>query len=1020
MPSAHEVLSEQFHRWEERGRGWQVFECPVAPEPPFVPFQYVPPEPPIDDGRRPTFLSSLIQGLSSKLVSAEPPLLPEPEPEPEPTLSERGSLVELRLSLPPDHDPESFEPFLHSVSLCREPLSFELLGLSKGIITQLAVGETDATRVRKQMEGNFPEVAVQPETGVLESAWTASGEGEAAIVEFGLEREFMLTLNTGRFDAFVGIAAALAELEEGELGLFQILFASVHEPWRDSILRAVTHADGKPLFVNSPELAKQAAEKISRPLYAAVVRIATRAADFDRAWEIARDMASSLRVFASPTGNELIPLRNDEYPFENHVEDVLSRQSRRSGMLLNVEELLGFVHLPSSDVPNLTRAITKTKAAPASGDGLLLGENVHRGRIREVRVSADQRVRHMHIIGASGTGKSTLLFNLIRQDIENGDGVALLDPHGDLVDKLLGIIPRDRVEDVILIDPSDEEYSVGFNILSAHSELEKNLMASDLVSVFQRLSTSWGDQMASVLNNTIRAFLESSRGGTLADLRRFLLEPEFRNEYLATVSDPEITYYWRKAFPQLAGNKSVGPVVTRLQTFLDRKQISHMVSQKENRLDFGSIMDSGKIFLAKLSQGLIGKENSWLLGSLLVSKFQQTAMSRQAQVVRRDFWFYADEFQNFMTPSMAEILSGARKYRLGLILAHQELRQLERDREVASAVFNCCTRVVFRVGDDDARKLSEGFAFFEARDLQNLEVGQAIGRIERSDHDFNLSVPFPEDGDSDEAAMLRTEIIAASRKKYGTPRAEIELALRGSQEQPAKQDNVGGPSDSLHPRRRQPPPTPAAPPVVTEPISVPKPTEVQKTSEVPKPIEPASTPVRTDLGKGIGGHQHNLVRERIEAAAKPLGFYVARERLVQDGGKIDLALERPGQFIGCEISFETTIDHEVGNVAKCLKAGCHHVAVICSSENRLAKIRQGVTSSFAGSEASRVGYYLPEQFLARLPELAPQQTADTTPEAVRLGKYTLKRHGPSLTPEERLAREEAALRLIAESMKRKR
>src|SRR5205814_655768 len=186
------------------------------------------------------------------------------------------------------------------------------------------------------------------------------------------------------------------------------------------------------------------AEKVSQPLYSAVVRIATRAVDFDRAWEIACDLASALRVFARPDGNELIPLRNDTYPFDAHLHDVVHRQSRRSGMLLNIEELLGFVHLPSPEVPHLRRATAKTKTAPLLIQGLLLGENTHQGRTTEVRLSADQRVRHCHIIGASGTGKSTLLFNMIRQDIENGGGVALLDPHGDLVDKLLGIIPPNR------------------------------------------------------------------------------------------------------------------------------------------------------------------------------------------------------------------------------------------------------------------------------------------------------------------------------------------------------------------------------------------------------------------------------------------------------------------------------------------------------------------------------------------------------------------------------------------------
>src|SRR5438445_4285135 len=242
-------------------------------------------------------------------------------------------------------------------------------------------------------------------------------------------------------------------------------------------------------------------------------------------------------------------------------------------MLLNVEELLGFVHLPSAEVPHLSRALTRTKAAPVISAGLLLGENVHRGKTMEVRLSADQRVRHTHIVGASGTGKSTLLFNLIRQDIECGEGVALLDPHGDLVERVLGIIPNHRIEDVILVDPSDTDFPIGFNILSAHSDFEKNLIASDLVSVFQRLSTSWGDQMGSVLRNAILAFLESSQGGTIADVRRFLIEPAFRNEFLKTVQGAELLYYWQKGFPQLSGNRSIGPILTRLETFLSPKPI---------------------------------------------------------------------------------------------------------------------------------------------------------------------------------------------------------------------------------------------------------------------------------------------------------------------------------------------------------------------------------------------------------------------------------------------------------------
>src|SRR5581483_408379 len=293
-----------------------------------------------------------------------------------------------------------------------------------------------------------------------------------------------------------------------------------------------------------------------------------------------------------------------------------------------------------------------TKAAPplAFGHAMVLGENHHAGETVRVSMTTEQRVRHTHLIGVSGSGKSTLLLNMIAQDVEQGNGIAVLDPHGDLVDQVIARIPAERIKDVVLLDPSDEGYPVGFNILSAHSDLERNLLASDLVSVFKRLSTSFGDQMTTVLGNAILAFLESSVGGTLTDLRRFLVEPAYRDRFLATVGDSEVVYYWQREFPLLSG-KPQGPILTRLDTFLRPKVIRHMVSQKENRLDFADVMNGRKILLAKLSQGLIGEENSYLLGTLVVSKLNQVATSRQNMPAeaRTPFYLYIDEFHNFVT-----------------------------------------------------------------------------------------------------------------------------------------------------------------------------------------------------------------------------------------------------------------------------------------------------------------------------------------------------------------------------------
>lgn len=1036
MPTVHELASEQFYRFELPGRGWRVWPEPVQPEPPFRPFlgYAMPSAPPVDDGRKPTALSSLFGKLRDRLTPPPPELAPTEEPEVEPEPLTRSNLVELQTLLPRDFAPkhEAFADFLTHLDVCQEPVAFEFIATSDRITVQFTADRQDAPLVREQLIAHFPEAAFLPREGTLTAAWNANPDAETGIVEFGLAREFLLPLADGGSDALVGLTGALTEIAPGEIGLFQVLFQPVRHRWHDHTLRAITDRNGDSLFVNRPELLKAAQIKFSRPLFAVVVRAAARSEDIDRVWAILLRMAGALRSFAHPNGNELIPLVNDDYPLSAHENDVPRRQTHRSGMLLNADELLGFVHLPSKEVrtPKLSRVLTKTRAAPKrpqSEDGFLLGYNGHAGQTTEVRLTTEERVRHMHVIGASGTGKSTMLFNLIREDIENGEGVAVLDPHGDLVDRILGVIPLERLGDVVLVDPSDETHSVGFNILSAHSDLEKNLLASDLVSVFQRLSTSWGDQMGSVLSNAILAFLESSQGGTLADLRRFLIEPAFREKFLATVADPDIVYYWRKGFPQLSGNKSIGPVLTRLDTFLSPKPIRYMVSQKENRLDFADILDTGKIFLAKLPQGQMGKENAFLLGSLLVSKFQQLAMSRQAQRAesRRPFWLYVDEFQNFITPSMAEILSGARKYRLGLILAHQELRQLERDREVASAVLsNPYTRIVFRVGDADARTLEGGFANFEARDLQNLGTGEAVCRIEKAEGDFTLRVQLPEEPDAEAAERTRRAVIAASRKRYATPRADIETALRAkldaeeAEPRPAKVKAAPTPvRGDVDPRAAEAPKVTVSEkeqaPVATLAVRAPEVAPARaKQDEEPKPAAP--TP---DLGRG--GAQHKAIQKRVKEAAETLGFHSVIEQEVLDGkGSVDLLLIRDGQSIACEISLTTSIDHEVGNVAKCLKAGFQNVAVICLSEDRLEKIQAAVVGSLGAEATAGVSFFQPDQFITHLQTL-PQQKPEA-PGAPKIRKgYKVKHQVAKLTPEERQEREGAAIHSLKEAMQRR-
>ena len=1041
MATAHEHFSAQFAAWEMRGRGWQIFDQPIYPEPPFVPFSFraMAETPAVDDGRETTFLSRFARKLARKPTEEIPD---EPEAEPEPTPLIRDSLVELQLALPADLDMarDAFEHFLNSLDLCREPVAFELLGSYRRVIVQFAAAADDVSLVRKQLSAHFPDVQLSERHGTLEDAWTASEGNVACAVEFGLRQEFVLPLATGKLDPFIGLVAALSELRPGELGLFQVLWQPVQNPWAESITGSVMREDGKPFFVNAPELVSAAEKKVLKPLFAVVVRIMARAENNARLYEIARDLAGSLRVFNNPQGNALIPLTNNDYPYLAHLEDVIFRRSRRTGMILNSDELTGFVHLPSSAVrsPALLRDAGATKAAPGSvrQSGIVIGDNEHNGETVPVFLTDDMRVRHTHIIGNSGCGKSSLLFNLIQQDIENGEGVAVLDPHGDLINQILGIIPDDRIDDVVLVDPSDVDYPIGFNIFQAHSDDEKSLLASDLIAVFRRLSTSWGDQMDTVLQNAILAILESRQGGTLSDLRLFLLDAKYRKQFLLTVSDPEIVFYWQNVFPQLTGGKSIGPVLTRLQDFFTRKPLRNMVGQQENKLDFADIMDSGKIFLARLPEGC-GEENSYLLGTLLVSKFQQLAMARQSQQAasRRDFWLYIDEFDHFITPSMAKILSGVRKYRLGFTLAHQSLHQLQSDPKVESAVLTQpCTRIVFKVGDDDAKKLGEGFESFDVRSLKNLEKFHAIARVERNDCDFNLALRKPELPDEAEAQERRDRIIAASRAKYATPRADVEAALLA---RIWGDKAVAPPSDSPAHFPQTNPPTgaakvilpPSPSPVILQPAEIPKVavppvTEIKTFTVSEKESVPDTKPAQAIAPKdaGRGGTRHKTIQQRLKTEAQQLGFSAEVEKQLAKGSMqaADVVLRRGHVAIAVEITITTSVDHEFGNVKKCLDAGFARVAVVSTGRKNLEAIAAAVAGGLGPEAAAKVSYHTPDEFLDELRKLAaaselPPATQPLAAKEKR-GMFEVERSFPKQSPNEQKATQQGIHDVVTKVM----
>lgn len=1018
--SPTEIVTLSFYAWEVRGRGWELAPYPVALEPPFRCFGILPhllqERTVIDDGKRPTLVSSLIDSV--KDVFREPKtLLPLPaaepfeEPAPYPAPDDL-SLTTFRILIPEGYEarPKVMRELLAALGATLHPVALELVGAERIVRMQVTCAAIDRNHVADQLLSFAPEVSVIEEENLLKALWD---EGAThSVIDFGLSQEFFLPL-PGReafhLDPYVTLMPALARAEAGEFVAVQVLFEGVRNPWGKAIRRAVTDSDGGCLFTDAPEFLRYAEEKTRDQLFAVSLRLAAQAEENDRTWDLARGTQSFFLQFARQGANELLPLANDRYPEYEHAEGFLRYVTFRTGMILSTDELSALAHLPDASVrhPAFLRADRRTKELPkeAIGHGLILGQNNHRGRQTNATLSREARLQHTWIIGASGSGKSNLLLSLILQDIAAGEGIAVLDPHGDLIDDILGQVPEKRRKDIVLFDPSDAEYPVGFNILSGGSEAERALITSDLVGVFRRLSSSWGDTMSTVLGNAVLAIMESSRGGTLLDLRRFLVDDRFRREFLDSVLDEEIRFFWAKEYP-LIGSRSIGPILTRLDTFLRPRLIRHIVGQKDGKLDLPLIMNERKIFLAKLSQGLIGEENAYLLGSLLVGKFQELALARQqlTKEARTPFFLYADEFQHFITPSLETLLTGARKYGLGLTLAHQTLAQLSPVPRVESALLgNAYTRIVFRVGEQDARKIAEGFSFFEERDMSKLGRGEAIVRLGTAANDFNLATypaPRVEDG---EAEGIRASLIDLSREHYGTALETLKAVLAA--QYGAKSDTSTETEVPQRPEERgaQHEKTVSSPPTALE-AEMPVPEKKRKPkAETGQKIAPDA------LSSGRGGQEHKYLQHLVKRLAEERGFRATIEDRAGDG-RADVVLRKESHSIGVEISITTDVEHEVENISKCLLAGFTHVLFVSPD----AKRRKALAKRFADA-VPPIRMSGPEDIVATLDALDPGPV--TTETTVR--GYKVKVTRQAMSPEAAASRRSAVAGVIAKSLGRR-
>ncbi|OGE96077.1 MAG: hypothetical protein A3E98_02420 [Candidatus Doudnabacteria bacterium RIFCSPHIGHO2_12_FULL_48_11] len=422
------------------------------------------------------------------------------------------------------------------------------------------------------------------------------------------------------------------------------------------------------------------------------------------------------------------------------------------------------------------------KIMDQNNDIILFAKTNFRNRETPFGIRQDDRRRHMYIIGKTGMGKTTLIENMVVQDIQNGHGVTFVDPHGDSVEKVLEYIPSDRVNDVVYFNPADLDFPIAFNPLEAVDPKYKHLVASGLMGVFTKIWAGvWSARMEYILSNTILALLDSP-GNTMLGIARMLVNKAYRKKIVDNIKDPVVKSFWVDEFANYNDkfrNEAIAPIQNKVGQFLSSAIIRNIVGQTKSAIDLRDIMDNKKIFLINLSKGRIGEDNSALLGAMLITKLQLAAMSRVdiPEETREDFYLYVDEFQNFATNSFANILSEARKYRLNLIVAHQYIGQLvfERNTTVRDAIFgNVGTMVCFRMGAEDAEFLEKEFEpEYTMNDLVNLAKYNIYLKLMINgvaSHPFSattlppISVPT---GNTE-------KVIKVSRERYATPRSVIE------------------------------------------------------------------------------------------------------------------------------------------------------------------------------------------------------------------------------------------------------
>ncbi len=721
---------------------------------------------------------------------------------------ENRVILELRNPRDSEETPEAAAQFIAALPELRtslwqriagtpKPITFEIATINQTIYFLAVIPEEVESYIQSQLSASYPRIIISkireyipPSEQLKHPAFGQLVLSAAAYFPLKTYKEFK------DVDPLATVLGTMAKAQPGDFLLAQIHITPAPSSWRRKGESAVER--GMPKVSRETDDSTETkshpqADLINRKLeeqgFRAGIKLLTDAESSHRSQDLLRNLAGSFGSFTIGEGNSF-RLKTPSIGKKRFLTSIHSRtlSGAPKANYLNISEVATLFHLPNEKLSKIRNIAWGSTLLGEPPENLPVSEYLpedekkeinfiarteYKNRMQTFGIKRADRRRHIYIIGKTGVGKSTLIANQAIADMRNDEGIAIIDPHGDLCETALDYIPSSRINDVIYFDPSDDKSVVRINPLEVKDPTHAELVASGIVAIFHKLyHYSWGPRLEYILRNTLLTLVQKPNS-TLADVPRMLTDERFRQSFIDKLPEDALKTFWTGEYNRMnekLRTESISPILNKVGQFVTSPTIRGVISNPHSSVDLEDIMNEGKILLVNLSQGRLGEDNAALLGAMLITRLQLAAMNRinVPESQRKDYYLYVDEFQNFATTSFIKILSEARKYRLNLILANQYMAQLP--EELEKAIFgNAGTIITFLVGADDAAKLMKEFgSVYTQDDLVSLDKYQIVTKLSIDNATSRpfpaLTLPLPRSKNKNREKVLRV-----SRERYAKP-----------------------------------------------------------------------------------------------------------------------------------------------------------------------------------------------------------------------------------------------------------